>query len=431
MQTGPVGSLDSYFAQYADWYGDYSEHAVTFTALSDLNQPYSCSAWANLAPDGAGMIVHDTGYGMFNLYNSQNGFPSTVFIDHNMTVYKKYNTVGTYVINYRMEEMINNCVDAGLCGSVDIDGDGFLSDEDNCPNDYNPNQSDSDNDGIGDACDDCSDMSGDINDDMLIDILDIVNVVNMILTGGINSSDFTECEKSDGDFDGNGTINILDVIQIINVVLGTNRLVDTDNNSYLDAVYDIEGEDLILTLSSESSLSGLQLSFYSDHLMDISINDNQNRSDLYLATDLHEDIQSYVVFSMENSSFDNNSLELVIENGSMLDIEAINILAGSKYGNELELRWNISEVQNFKLNKVSPNPFNPATQIEYEIDQAGQMILSVYNVTGQKVSELYNGYQSEGTYNVVWDASEMSSGVYYISMLMNGHQETMKAVLVK
>ena len=431
MQTGPVGSLDSYFAQYADWYGDYSEHAVTFTALSDLNQPYSCSAWANLAPDGAGMIVHDTGYGMFNLYNSQNGFPSTVFIDHNMTVYKKYNTVGTYVINYRMEEMINNCVDAGLCGSVDIDGDGFLSDEDNCPNDYNPNQSDSDNDGIGDACDDCNDMSGDINDDMLIDILDIVNVVNMILTGGINSSDFTECEKSDGDFDGNGTINILDVIQIINVVLGTNRLVDTDNNSYLDAVYDIEGEDLILTLSSESSLSGLQLSFYSDHLMDISINDNQNRSDLYLATDLHEDIQSYVVFSMENSSFDNNSLELVIENGSMLDIEAINILAGSKYGNELELRWNISEVQNFKLNKVSPNPFNPATQVEYEIDQAGQMILSVYNVTGQKVSELYNGYQSEGTYNVVWDASEMSSGVYYISMLMNGHQETMKAVLVK
>ena len=431
MQTGPVGSLDSYFAQYADWYGDYSEHAVTFTALSDLNQPYSCSAWANLAPDGAGMIVHDTGYGMFNLYNSQNGFPSTVFIDHNMTVYKKYNTVGTYVINYRMEEMINNCVDAGLCGSVDIDGDGFLSDEDNCPNDYNPNQSDSDNDGIGDACDDCNDMSGDINDDMLIDILDIVNVVNMILTGGINSSDFTECEKSDGDFDGNGTINILDVIQIINVVLGTNRLVDTDNNSYLDAVYDIEGEDLILTLSSESSLSGVQLSFYSDHLMDISINDNQNRSDLYLATDLHEDIQSYVVFSMENSSFDNNSLELVIENGSMLDIEAINILAGSKYGNELELRWNISEVQNFKLNKVSPNPFNPATQVEYEIAQAGQMILSVYNVTGQKVSELYNGYQSEGTYNVVWDASEMSSGVYYISMLMNGHQETMKAVLVK
>ena len=134
---------------------------------------------------------------------------------------------------------------------------------------------------------------------------------------------------------------------------------------------------------------------------------------------------------MENSSFDNNSLELVIENGSMLDIESINILAGSKYGNELELRWNISEVQNFKLNKVSPNPFNPATQVEYEIDQAGQMILSVYNVTGQKVSELYNGYQSEGTYNVVWDASEMSSGVYYISMLMNGHQETMKAVLVK
>ena len=98
MQSGPVGSLDSYFAQYADWYDDYADNVVTFTALSDLNQPYSCSAWANLAPDGSGMIVHDQGYGMFNLYNSQSGFPSTVFIDHTMTVYQKYNTVGTYVL---------------------------------------------------------------------------------------------------------------------------------------------------------------------------------------------------------------------------------------------------------------------------------------------------------------------------------------------
>ena len=290
---------------------------------------------------------------------------------------------------------------------------------------------DSDGDGLGDECDDCNNMSGDINDDMVIDILDIVNVVNMILTGGVNSSDFTECEKSDADYDSNGTINILDVIQIINVVLGNSRLVDIDGSHYVDATYDIEGNDLILTLSSTSSLSGTQLSFYSDNLMDISVVDNVNRTDLYLATDLFEDIQTYVVFSMENNSFDNNSIELVIENGAILDIEAINILAGTKYGNELELRWNVSEIQNFKLNKVSPNPFNPVTQVEYEIDQAGQMTLSVYNITGQKVTELYNGYQSEGTYNVVWDASEMSSGVYYINMLMNGHQETMKAVLVK
>ena len=403
------------------------------TSLDDAGSPYTSEQWqSNFGNPDGGLVLdaNQSSVGLFSLlHDSYNAYPTFAILDHTMTVRGKPWTL-TSNGNTNSCDGNSNLLNGWSGGNTAsflqqlVDECGSLCE--GCSGDI-----DTDGDGLADECDDCNNMSGDINDDMLIDILDIVNVVNMILTGGINSSDFTECEKSDGDFDGNGTINILDVIQIINVVLGTNRLVDTDNNSYLDAVYDIEGEDLILTLSSESSLSGLQLSFYSDHLMDISINDNQNRSDLYLATDLHEDIQSYVVFSMENSSFDNNSLELVIENGSMLDIEAINILAGSKYGNELELRWNISEVQNFKLNKVSPNPFNPAMQVEYEIDQAGQMILSVYNVTGQKVSELYNGYQSEGTYNVVWDASEMSSGVYYISMLMNGHQETMKAVLVK
>ena len=403
------------------------------TSLDDAGSPYTSEQWqSNFGNPDGGLVLdaNQSSVGLFSLlHDSYNAYPTFAILDHTMTVRGKPWTL-TSNGNTNSCDGNSNLLNGWSGGNTAsflqqlVDECGSLCE--GCSGDI-----DTDGDGLADECDDCNNMSGDINDDMLIDILDIVNVVNMILTGGINSSDFTECEKSDGDFDGNGTINILDVIQIINVVLGTNRLVDTDNNSYLDAVYDIEGEDLILTLSSESSLSGVQLSFYSDHLMDISINDNQNRSDLYLATDLHEDIQSYVVFSMENSSFDNNSLELVIENGSMLDIEAINILAGSKYGNELELRWNISEVQNFKLNKVSPNPFNPATQVEYEIDQAGQMILSVYNVTGQKVSELYNGYQSEGTYNVVWDASEMSSGVYYISMLMNGHQETMKAVLVK
>jgi hypothetical protein len=128
-------------------------------------------------------------------------------------------------------------------------------------------------------------LSGDTNDDMTIDILDIVTVVNMILTGGINSPDFTDCEKSDGDFDSNGTINILDVIQIINVVLGNARMVVEEG--YLDATYDIINDDLVITLSSETSISGVEMSFYSDNLMDISINDNNGRVDLYSDTDLH------------------------------------------------------------------------------------------------------------------------------------------------
>ena len=79
---------------------------------------------------------------------------------------------------------------------------------------------DSDGDGIADECDDCHNMLGDVNDDMENDILDIVNVVNMILSGGMDSLAFNDCELSDGDMNENGEINILDVILLINLVLG-------------------------------------------------------------------------------------------------------------------------------------------------------------------------------------------------------------------
>ena len=62
-------------------------------------------------------------------------------------------------------------------------------------------------------------MPGDINDDLQNDILDIVQVVNMILSGGMNSLQFNDCELADGDIDQNGVINILDVILTINLVL--------------------------------------------------------------------------------------------------------------------------------------------------------------------------------------------------------------------
>ena len=414
---------------YLDDYEMYEDNIFTFVSLSDLNQPYSCSAWAGLAPSGSGDIVHDTGYGIFNLFNSNNGFPSFVFIDHTMTVHHKSNSAGTYSVKTKIEDMLEACIADGLCGAVDFDNDGLI-DDDNCPNDYNPTQSDSDNDGIGDACDDCHDMSGDINDDLVIDILDIVNVVNMILTGGSNSSDFNDCEKSDGDFDSNGIINILDVIQIINTVLGQGRVVASDSGS-VNASYDIIDNDLVLTFASNSSLSGVELAFYSDNLLDIEVNDNDLRSDIYSATDMYNDIQKYVVFSMDNVAFENNTLELVIEDGAQLDIQDINIIAGSKDGLELSLLWDAAEVKAFTLDKMYPNPFNPTTQISYSIENAGQMKLSIYNIAGQEVSVLHDGYQSSGSYNVQWNATELASGVYYVSMVMNGHVETMKAVVVK
>ena len=74
---------------------------------------------------------------------------------------------------------------------------------------------DTDGDGIVDDCDNCHNMPGDVNDDLIVDILDIVLSVNTILSIGETS----DCAAADADIDGNGLINILDVIQIINIVM--------------------------------------------------------------------------------------------------------------------------------------------------------------------------------------------------------------------
>ena len=112
-------------------------------------------------------------------------------------------------------------IDFNLKGEImkNSDMDSFSDIEDNCPGLYNPYQEDSDSDGLGNECDDCHNLLGDTNDDFNIDILDIIGVVNIILTGGINSTEYSQCFITDGNIDSNTAINILDVIQLINLIL--------------------------------------------------------------------------------------------------------------------------------------------------------------------------------------------------------------------
>ena len=85
----------------------------------------------------------------------------------------------------------------------------------------------------------------------------------------------------------------------------------------------------------------------------------------------------------------------------------------------------------FGLDQNYPNPFNPATTIAYEIRTAGEVTLRVYDVLGREVATLVDGFRNPGTYTTTFDASRLSSGVYFYRLQSGSFMNTKKMVLAK
>ncbi len=85
----------------------------------------------------------------------------------------------------------------------------------------------------------------------------------------------------------------------------------------------------------------------------------------------------------------------------------------------------------FWLGKNHPNPFNPATTIEFSIAREGLVTINVFNALGQKIETLVDAHQSPGNYSVVFDGSSLTSGIYYYTMDYEGSTASGKMILVK
>jgi hypothetical protein len=84
-----------------------------------------------------------------------------------------------------------------------------------------------------------------------------------------------------------------------------------------------------------------------------------------------------------------------------------------------------------KLGRAIPNPFNPATRIEYLVEEPGHVRLAVYDVTGRLITELVSGFKQAGEHTVEWNAGNLPSGAYFYAMEMNGAREAKKMILLK
>ena len=250
-----------------------------------------------------------------------------------------------------------------------------------------------------DEIDECA-ANGDINLDDVVNILDVVNLVQAIL----GLEELNENQICNADINVDGIINILDVVGIVQAILGGRGIdateiqifnnensVSMESNGYVGAVQMTlsHGEDFSIELTNDAFIAEYNTEGNTTTLMVV----NPESKELFTAIGNFEIVETLAANS-------NNYIDV-------LNPEAISL--GSAY----------------------PNPFNPTTSFELTVGNAGHVTMNVYNVMGQVVETLVNNTMDAGNYNITWDATNFSSGMYVVKAETVNGLASQKVMLVK
>ena len=155
-------------------------------------------------------------------------------------------------------------------------------------------------------------------------------------------------------------------------------------------------------------------------------------------------ISNLDVFQRANiyTAFDTMLYAIRVEDGILdLYFSAVHYGAGYEYagpflnGIEIhlleELSINSDQPEDYLLSKPYPNPFNNQLSIPIELRSDSHVEIDIYNVSGQLIKNIYNGSLLPGYHNIIWNANEASSGIYFIQLNINNKKEYEKTILLK
>jgi len=134
-----------------------------------------------------------------------------------------------------------------------------------------------------------------------------------------------------------------------------------------------------------------------------------------------------------------NLSSITIKEATLVDRDAnkipVEIIAVMKDEEGLDAEGSIIP-KNFVLSQNLPNPFNPETQISYDLPSACQVKLCIYNLLGQKARTLLDEYQSAGHKIVNWDGKDdrgngLASGVYFYRIQAGDFTDAKKMIMIK
>jgi len=246
--------------------------------------------------------------------------------------------------------------------------------------------------------------NGDANEDGNTNVLDVVGTVAHILGNGT----LTDGGACNADSNADGTLNVLDVVLTVNTILGNARSADATSIEINKSANEV-------TFDANGYVGAIQMTL--SHGEDFSIS---LTSDALIA----------------DANTEDNKTTLIIVNPGTTDLFtavggfAINeVLASSDGYNYINADVNMPI--SYTISDAYPNPFNPTTSIDIALDTDANVSVKVFNIMGQLVDVISEGNLTAGSHAVVWDASQISSGVYFINSEIGSEVNVQKIMLVK
>jgi hypothetical protein len=247
-------------------------------------------------------------------------------------------------------------------------------------------------DGSSCACD-----SGDVNDDGSVNVNDIVIIVADIL----NAADYDACADANGD----GLMNVNDIVIIVNIILGGSRTAEAT-----EATLNIANGSVSVKANGFVGAVQMTLSHGSDFTIEL--------TDKAMIADYKTNGNSTTLIVVAPES------EELFEASGDFTVEEI-IVANENSQATIAMPTELT------LSKAYPNPFNPSTTFDVYVPVEGAVSLSVYNVMGQLVDVIHSGGMAEGSHSITWNASNMTSGMYFVRAESASGISVQKVMLMK
>ena len=244
--------------------------------------------------------------------------------------------------------------------------------------------------------------TGDVTNDGSVNVSDIVYMVANVL----GNNTFNESEDCAGDMNDDGLVNVVDIVQVVQLILGT-------------LVIEASSVDIIKTPTGVNYLANGNVGGFQ---ITLTHNDNfylELTEDAMVADYVQHENKTTVVVIMPETD------ELFTSYG---DYEISEVLAASSEG---AIGSNVITIDKFNLSKAYPNPFNPTTEFNIQLPADGMLKLNIYDVSGKKVDVIYEGFKNMGSFNFSWNASNYSSGVYFIEAVFDNSSRINKVLLTK